>query len=93
MVTSRVSGKGKYKTKNFKIESVEPIILSVGEEDEVTIKDLVDGIVKAMYFKGEVIYDSSKADGQFKVFTNLRSSQKNFLLENCIKQKATLFLA
>uniref|UniRef100_A0A1I8AYT9 GDP-L-fucose synthase n=1 Tax=Meloidogyne hapla TaxID=6305 RepID=A0A1I8AYT9_MELHA len=47
-------------------QSIEPIILSVGEEDEVTIKDVVDGIVKAMDFKGEVIYDTSKADGQFK---------------------------
>jgi GDP-L-fucose synthase len=47
-------------------QSIEPIILSVGEEDEVTIKNVVDGIVKAMDFKGEVIYDSSKADGQFK---------------------------
>jgi GDP-L-fucose synthase len=42
----------------------------VGEENEVTIKDVVDGIIKAMDFKGEVIYDSSKADGQFKVFKN-----------------------
>uniref|UniRef100_A0A915MWL3 GDP-L-fucose synthase n=4 Tax=Meloidogyne TaxID=189290 RepID=A0A915MWL3_MELJA len=47
-------------------QSIEPIILSVGEEDEVTIKDVVNGIVKAMDFTGEVIYDTSKADGQFK---------------------------
>lgn len=36
----------------------------------MTIKDVVEGIVKAMDFKGEVIYETSKADGQFKVFKN-----------------------
>jgi len=45
---------------------VEPIILSVGEEDEVSIQDAVNAIVRAFDFKGEVIYDTSKADGQFK---------------------------
>ncbi|KAF7636951.1 hypothetical protein Mgra_00003691 [Meloidogyne graminicola] len=50
----------------WEYKSIEPIILSVGEEDEVTIKDVVEGIVKAMDFKGEVIYETSKADGQFK---------------------------
>jgi GDP-L-fucose synthase len=32
-----------------------PIILSVGEAEEVSIKDVVDSIVSAMDFKGEVI--------------------------------------
>lgn len=32
-----------------------PIILSVGEEQEVSIKDVVESIVKAMHFTGEVI--------------------------------------
>jgi GDP-L-fucose synthase len=45
---------------------VDPIILSVGEEDEVSIRDVADMIVDAMEFKGQVIYDTSKADGQFK---------------------------
>ena len=43
-----------------------PIILSVGEEDEVSIKDVALMIAKAMDFSGEVIFDTSKADGQFK---------------------------
>merc|ERR1719253_591053 len=47
-------------------ESIEPIILSVGEEEEVSIKHVAESIVKAMDFKGEVIYDTTKADGQFK---------------------------
>lgn len=33
---------------------VSPIILSVGEEDEVSIKDAVEMIVEAMNFKGEL---------------------------------------
>lgn len=47
-------------------DSVEPIILSVGEEDEVSIKDVVHAIVDAMDFKGEVIFDATKSDGQYK---------------------------
>uniref|UniRef100_A0A8B9JBG1 Tissue specific transplantation antigen P35B n=1 Tax=Astyanax mexicanus TaxID=7994 RepID=A0A8B9JBG1_ASTMX len=45
---------------------VDPIILSVGEEDEVSIKEAADAVVEALEFKGEVVYDTSKADGQFK---------------------------
>jgi GDP-L-fucose synthase len=47
---------------------VEPIIFSVGEEDELSIGQVVDGIVRAMDFKGPVHFDTTKADGQFKVF-------------------------
>ena len=42
----------------------EPIILSTSEE--ISIKDIVSMIVEIMNFKGEVIYDSSKPDGQFR---------------------------
>ncbi|XP_063307049.1 GDP-L-fucose synthase [Pelobates fuscus] len=45
---------------------VDPIILSVGEEDEVSIKEAAESIVSAVDFKGEVIFDSTKSDGQFK---------------------------
>lgn len=38
----------------------------VGEEDEVSIKEAAEMVVEAMEFKGEVQYDSSKSDGQFK---------------------------
>eukprot|EP00520_Triparma_pacifica_P001738 CAMPEP_0118657348 /NCGR_PEP_ID=MMETSP0785-20121206/13971_1 /TAXON_ID=91992 /ORGANISM="Bolidomonas pacifica, Strain CCMP 1866" /LENGTH=313 /DNA_ID=CAMNT_0006550261 /DNA_START=72 /DNA_END=1010 /DNA_ORIENTATION=+ len=44
----------------------EPIIISVDEEAEVSIKDVAMAVVKAMDFKGEVVFDTSKADGQFK---------------------------
>jgi GDP-L-fucose synthase len=42
------------------------IILSTDESEERTIKDVVDTIVKAMDFQGEVNWDTSKADGQYK---------------------------
>uniref|UniRef100_A0AAY5EMV9 GDP-L-fucose synthase n=1 Tax=Electrophorus electricus TaxID=8005 RepID=A0AAY5EMV9_ELEEL len=47
-------------------DEVDPIILSVGEEDEVSIKEAANVVVQALEFKGEVVYDTSKADGQFK---------------------------
>ncbi|XP_056621147.1 GDP-L-fucose synthase-like isoform X1 [Triplophysa dalaica] len=47
-------------------DEVEPIILSVGEEDEVSIKDAAEAVVEAFGFQNDVIYDTSKADGQFK---------------------------
>lgn len=43
-----------------------PITLSVDEEAEVSIKDVALSVVKAMKFEGEVIFDTEKADGQFK---------------------------
>ena len=42
----------------------EPIILSTSEE--ISIKDVVNTIVKHMDFKGEVIFDLTKPDGQFR---------------------------
>ena len=42
----------------------EPIIL--GNSIEITIKDVVDLIVKEMNFKGTVIFDTTKPEGQFR---------------------------
>ena len=50
----------------------------VDEEDEVSIKELADMVIEETGFKGEVTYDTSKADGQFKKTANngkLRSNQ------------------
>lgn len=47
-------------------DDVEPVILSVGENEEVSIKQLADAIVKAMDFKGEYTFDTTRADGQFR---------------------------
>lgn len=42
----------------------EPIILSNAEE--ISIKDAVDTIVEKMNYKGNVVWDSEKPDGQFR---------------------------
>jgi len=61
--------------------SPEPITLSVDESAEVSIKELALTVAKAMKFEGEVIFDSSKADGQFKKTadnTKLRSFRPDY---------------
>ncbi|XP_072458906.1 GDP-L-fucose synthase [Notamacropus eugenii] len=45
---------------------VDPIILSVGEEDEVSIREAAETIAEAMGFQGELTFDTTKSDGQFK---------------------------
>jgi len=47
-------------------DDVEPVILSVGEDEEVSIKQVADAIVKAIDFKGEYTFDTTRADGQFR---------------------------
>jgi len=47
-------------------DSIEPIILSVAEEDEQDIKTAALEVAAAMDFKGEVVFDTSKSDGQYK---------------------------
>merc|ERR1712137_953198 len=47
-------------------DSVEPIILSVDEEAEVSIKEIAEMVAEAMDYKGSVICDTTKADGQHK---------------------------
>ncbi|XP_070543571.1 GDP-L-fucose synthase-like [Ptychodera flava] len=51
-------------------DEISPIILSVGEEDEVSIKEAAEMVVEAHEFKGEVVLDTSKSDGQFKKTAN-----------------------
>uniref|UniRef100_A0A8K9WM12 GDP-L-fucose synthase n=1 Tax=Oncorhynchus mykiss TaxID=8022 RepID=A0A8K9WM12_ONCMY len=46
-------------------DEIDPIILSVGEEEELPIKDAVEMIADALDFKGQ-IFDTSKSDGQMK---------------------------
>ncbi|XP_011186277.2 probable GDP-L-fucose synthase [Zeugodacus cucurbitae] len=47
-------------------DSIEPLILSVDEENEVTIYDAAVAVAKAFDFKGKLECDTSKADGQHK---------------------------
>uniref|UniRef100_A0A8C0L4Z9 GDP-L-fucose synthase n=1 Tax=Canis lupus dingo TaxID=286419 RepID=A0A8C0L4Z9_CANLU len=43
-----------------------PPLLAVGEEDEVSIQEAAEAVVEAMDFHGEVTFDTTKSDGQFK---------------------------
>jgi GDP-L-fucose synthase len=43
-----------------------PITLSVDEADEVSIREVALAVAKACQFDGEIVFDASKADGQFK---------------------------
>ncbi|MCL4136300.1 UNVERIFIED_CONTAM: hypothetical protein GTU68_047867 [Idotea baltica] len=45
---------------------IDPILLTVDEKDEISIRDVAEMIVKAFKFEGEVIFDTAKADGQYK---------------------------
>ena len=47
-------------------DSPEPIIISVDEEAEIPIGDVALLVAKAMKFEGNVVFDASKGDGQFK---------------------------
>lgn len=47
-------------------QEIDPIILSVGEEDEVSIKDAALAVAEALDFKGEVTFDTTRSDGQYK---------------------------
>lgn len=42
----------------------------MGEEDEVPISTVAHAVAKALDFKGEIVFDTSKADGQFKKTAN-----------------------
>jgi len=45
-------------------EESEPIILSTS--DEISIKDVVDVIIEIMNYKGNIIWDKEKPEGQFR---------------------------
>jgi len=47
-------------------DEVNPIILSVDESSEISIKEATNAVVEAMNFKGEIVCDTSKSDGQYK---------------------------
>lgn len=54
----------------------EPIIVSTS--NEVSIKEIVEIIIELMNFKGEVIFDTSKPEGQFRKPTD-NSKMKSYL--------------
>jgi GDP-L-fucose synthase len=54
-------------------DKTEPVILATDPEDEVSIADAARLVAEAMNFKGEIVFDSTKADGQFqKTCSNAR---------------------
>ncbi|KAF8337072.1 uncharacterized protein EI90DRAFT_3279854 [Cantharellus anzutake] len=47
-------------------DEIDPVILSVGENEEISIKQVADAIVKAIGFEGDYKFDTTRADGQFR---------------------------
>jgi len=47
-------------------EETEPIILSVGENEEISIKEAAECIMEAMKYDEPLQFDTSKSDGQYK---------------------------
>ena len=74
----------------------EPIILSTS--NEISIKDLVDLLVMEFKFKGKVIFDESKPDGQFRKPSDnskLKSYLPNFEftpIENELRETINWFI-
>ncbi|XP_028044131.1 GDP-L-fucose synthase [Bombyx mandarina] len=61
--------------------SIEPIILSVDEKDEVTISRVAEMIKRAHGYGGDIVYDTTRADGQYKKTasnTKLRTLYEDF---------------
>ena len=79
--------------------SPDPITLSVDESAEVSIKDVAYAVAKAMKFDGEVVFDTTKADGQFKKtacnkkLRGLRPDYKFTTMEEGVQKAVDWFLA
>ncbi|NWR40571.1 FCL synthase, partial [Tachuris rubrigastra] len=50
----------------YSLVSPIPSFSAVGEEDEVSIREAAEAVAEAMDFRGELVFDPTKADGQFK---------------------------
>uniref|UniRef100_A0A667YHW9 GDP-L-fucose synthase n=1 Tax=Myripristis murdjan TaxID=586833 RepID=A0A667YHW9_9TELE len=80
-------------------DEIDPIILSVAEEDEVSIKDAVEIIAQSMDFKGKILFDTTKSDGQMKKTASnakLRRYLPNFTftpLKEAIQMTCSWFVA
>jgi GDP-L-fucose synthase len=80
-------------------DSSEPLILSVDEKDETSIRHVAESIARAMDFRGNIVFDTRKSDGQFKKTADnsrLRSMLPAFLftpLDESIKATCDWFSA
>jgi GDP-L-fucose synthase len=78
--------------------SPDPITLSVDESAEVSIRDVALAVAKAMKFDGEVVFDTTKADGQFKKtacnkkLRGLRPDYKFISMEEGVQKAVDWFL-
>mmetsp|Transcript_10676 Transcript_10676/g.26143 ORF Transcript_10676/g.26143 Transcript_10676/m.26143 type:complete len:336 (+) Transcript_10676:423-1430(+) len=78
--------------------SPEPIILSVDEQEEVSIGELARMVANAMEFTGEIVFDTAKSDGQFKKTASnakLRSFKPDYKftpIEEGLQKAATWFI-
>jgi len=59
-----------------KYDGSDPVNLGAGFE--ITIKDLVDMIAKLMGFKGKIVWDTSKPDGQPRRMLDVSRAQSSF---------------
>lgn len=50
---------------------------SVDEEQEMSISQVAESLVRAFDFKGKVVYDTSAADGQYKKTANNAKLRKH----------------
>lgn len=55
---------------------IEPILLCVNPEDEITIEGGARAIAKSMGYSEELAFDSTKADGQFRKTASNRKLRK-----------------
>ena len=80
----------------YNYDETEPIIFS--SSNEISIMDLVDLLVKEFNFKGKVIFDSTKPDGQYRKPSDnskLKSYLPNFKftpIEEGIKETVKWFI-
>ena len=72
----------------LKYDKRESIILSVNEDDEVSIKRIADIIAKKFDYRDGLIFDGTKPDGQYKKTADNRRL-KSFLEDNNIDFKFT----
>jgi len=78
-------------------DKTDPLILATDPNDEISIEQAATLVAEAMEFNGNIVLDSSKADGQFqKTCTNarLRSMRPDFRftpMRQAVRETATWF--
>jgi GDP-L-fucose synthase len=78
-------------------DKTDPVIMATDPTDEISIADAARVIAEAMDFKGEIVFDSTKADGQYqKTCSNaklhtLKPDVEFTSFENAIKETVEWF--